>query len=78
MEASGCCETLLTFYWEPHCHISEVRCNNSVCFLRLLDKICTLQLTGTEIQNVIYEKEENRLDNGRKHAVENIKDAKNW
>jgi len=37
----------------------------------LLDKICTLQQTGTEIHNVIYEKEEKRQDNGRKHAVEN-------
>jgi hypothetical protein len=29
-------------------------------FLWLLDKICTLQQTGTEIQNALYEKEENR------------------
>jgi len=43
----------------------------------LLDKICTLQQTGTKIWNVIYEKGENRQDNGRKHAVENSKDTKN-
>jgi hypothetical protein len=43
----------------------------------LLDKICTLQQTGTEIQNALYEKEENRQDNSRNLAVENCKDAKN-
>ena len=78
MEAAGCRETSLTYYWKPQCHISEVHCNNSICFLRLLDKICTLQQTGTKIRNVIYEKGENRQDNGRKHAVENSKDTKNW
>jgi hypothetical protein len=29
------------------------------------------------MQNIIYEKEENRQDKGRKYAVENSKDAKN-
>ena len=58
MEAAGCCETYFLFI--ENCNVTSQKfVVIIVCFLRLLDKVSTLQQTGTEIQNVIYKKEEN-------------------